>query len=83
MMLKALLILFIIAIDVAVGTISYSLIAAAQANWWQLITYIWIFFWPVVALLGALRYFWQLWQQASAAISFGEKRPSLNCFLVW
>lgn len=40
----------------AIGVMSYLLIAGAQTNWWQLVTYVWIFFWPFVILLGLLYY---------------------------
>jgi MFS superfamily sulfate permease-like transporter len=54
-MIKVLL-LFCFFIYVAISATSYSLVAGGQADWWQLVTYLWVFFWPVVILLGLLYY---------------------------
>ena len=50
------LLLLIFSIDVAVGATSYWLVAGSQTDWSQLITYIWILFWPFVMLLGLFYY---------------------------
>ena len=50
------LLLLIFFIDVAVGATSYWLVAGSQTDWSQLITYIWILFWPFVMLLGLFYY---------------------------
>ena len=54
-MFKALMVLFFI-IYVAIGVTSYALIAGTRADWWQFVTYVWIFFWPVVLGLGLFYY---------------------------
>jgi MFS superfamily sulfate permease-like transporter len=51
--LRLLLIFFI---DVAIGVTSYCLVAGGQTDWSQLITYVWILFWPFVILLGLFYY---------------------------
>lgn len=39
-----------------IGVASYLAMAGAQADWSQLVTYIWVLFWPFVLLLGLLYY---------------------------
>ena len=55
-MFNRLLLLSCIMIYVAIGVASYALAAGSEANWSQLVTYIWSFFWPSVILLGLLYY---------------------------
>lgn len=43
-------------IYLSIGATSYWLIAGSRADWSHLVTYIWIFFWPLVILLGAIYY---------------------------
>ena len=50
------LLLLILFIDVTVGATTYCLVAGSQTDWSQLITYIWILFWPFVMLLGLFYY---------------------------
>jgi len=50
------LLLLIFSIDVAVGATSYWLVAGSQTDWSQLVTYVWILFWPFVMLLGLFYY---------------------------
>lgn len=55
-MSKTLLLVSFVIIYVGIGATSYSLIAGSQADWWQLVSYIWVLFWPFVILLGFLYY---------------------------
>jgi hypothetical protein len=50
------LLLLILFIDVAIGATSYWLVAGSQTDWSQLVTYVWILFWPFVILLGLIYY---------------------------
>jgi hypothetical protein len=43
-------------IYVAVGVISYLLMAGTQTDWSQLVTYIWILFWPFIIFLALFYY---------------------------
>jgi hypothetical protein len=66
---KKLLLVSFAAFYLGVGTVSYLLIAGSQADWWQLVTYVWVLFWPFVILLGFL-YFRPLLVLAALAIAF-------------
>jgi hypothetical protein len=50
------LLLFSFFVYVAIGATSYGLIAGSQADWSQLVTYVWTLFWPFVILLGLFYY---------------------------
>jgi hypothetical protein len=50
------LLILIFFIDVAIGATSYCLVAGSQPDWSQLVTYVWILFWPFLMLLGLLYY---------------------------
>jgi hypothetical protein len=50
------LLLFSFFVYVAIGAASYGLIAGSQADWSQLVTYVWTLFWPFVILLGFFYY---------------------------
>lgn len=50
------LLLFGFIINVAIGVTSYVVIAGTQTNWSEFVTYIWIFFWPIVVQLVLLYY---------------------------
>jgi hypothetical protein len=70
-----LLLLFCFFIYVAVSATSYGLVAGNQADWWQLVTYLWVFFWPIVILLGLLYY--------SPLVFFAVLAASIGGWLVW
>jgi hypothetical protein len=39
-----------------IGVSSYWVAAGTQADWWQLVTYVWVFLWPFVILLTLFYY---------------------------
>lgn len=51
-MLRALLLVCCVG-WLGIGVASYVAMAGAQTDWSQLVTYIWLLFWPCVLLLGA------------------------------
>lgn len=56
---------------VGIGVASYWVAAGTQADWSQLVTYIWVFFWPFVILLTLIYYSPFAFLAVAAAIFFG------------
>ncbi len=69
-MLKTLAPLFVI-VYLGIGVVSYWISAGAEADWNQLVTYIWVCFWPFVIVLTLLYFRPFVFLALAAAIFFG------------